>query len=650
MNILTYDICATVIGLVFLITMAIRRQFNDRSNKIMFFMLVGMVLSAVGDLFSSYYSNIAVGTASARAICYVANVVYFIAHGTILPLYIIYIYSSNDIWHILKAKKWLLNAWGALFAFSVVLILQNGLIIKVFHVDERGVYCRDNGVYIVYVLAAVFGIWGIATIWNYRKLINRDKVITLLVIYPFIVGAVIIQFLFPTYLVESFAAAIAFMVFLVMVRIEENQIDPITGAIKYNTGIEKVSKNFISKKPVTVVLLKYVNYKNIQLYLGQQGFDKFLNQTTARMKHIAKENGYSASIFYLEYGLFAYLGENGGKELALKIADETYEEFKKEIQIGDLTVKSHIRVCQVSCPEDMSDFPSLFSMGISFHKTLKDRGQVDVFSEFKNDKDFKIRNEMSRIINRGLNDGNFEMYYQPIYSVSEKRFVSAEALIRLNDPKYGFVPPSFFLPVAELNGTIHDIGDFVLKSVISFVSKYDITSLGIDYVELNLSASQCIEVDLIDKIKALLDEHNVPPEMISLELTEAAANINPAIVDENVKELHDFGIRIALDDYGTGYSNIKRVTSLPINQVKLDKSFVDMVENPVMWIVIQDTIKMLKEMGKEVLVEGVEEEEIVTKFTELDADLIQGCDLIQGFYFCKPLPEREFVKFVKEHM
>ena len=82
----------------------------------------------------------------------------------------------------------------------------------------------------------------------------------------------------------------------------------------------------------------------------------------------------------------------------------------------------------------------------------------------------------------------------------------------------------------------------------------------------------------------------------------------------------------------------------------MDKTFVDQIDNPNMWIVIQDTIKMLKEMGKEILVEGVEEERVVRKFTELDTDLIQGCDLIQGFYFCKPLPKGEFIKFMENHI
>ncbi len=110
------------------------------------------------------------------------------------------------------------------------------------------------------------------------------------------------------------------------------------------------------------------------------------------------------------------------------------------------------------------------------------------------------------------------------------------------------------------------------------------------------------------------------------------------------------GIHFALDDYGTGYSNVKRVTTLPVDIVKLDKTFVDGVDDPQMWIMVQDTIKMLKQMGKKVLVEGVEEEKVVMKFMDLGADYIQGCEYLQGYYFCRPLPEKDFVEYMQKQV
>ena len=242
------------------------------------------------------------------------------------------------------------------------------------------------------------------------------------------------------------------------------------------------------------------------------------------------------------------------------------------------------------------------------------------------------------------------MFYQPIYSILERRFVAAEAFIRLRDEVYGLVAPSMFIAAAEINGTIHAIGDFVLEDVFRFISVTDFESLGLECIQVNMSTSQCIEINLVDKISTLMDKYHIIPERINFEITESAVDFDPDVVDQNINRLHGMGIHFALDDYGTGYSNVKRVTTLPVDIVKLDKTFVDGVDDPQMWIMVQDTIKMLKQMGKKVLVEGVEEEKVVRKFMDLGADYIQGCEYLQGYYFCRPLPERDFIEFMQEQV
>ncbi len=157
-------------------------------------------------------------------------------------------------------------------------------------------------------------------------------------------------------------------------------------------------------------------------------------------------------------------------------------------------------------------------------------------------------------------------------------------------------------------------------------------------------------MNLVEKVSGLLEKYKLDPSFINLEITESAVDFDPDVVDANVNRLHEMGINFALDDYGTGYSNVKRVTTLPVDIVKLDKTFVDGVDDPQMWIMVKETIKMLKQMGKKVLVEGVEEETVVDKFTNLGADYIQGCEYLQGYYFCRPLPERDFLEFMEKQV
>ena len=140
-----------------------------------------------------------------------------------------------------------------------------------------------------------------------------------------------------------------------------------------------------------------------------------------------------------------------------------------------------------------------------------------------------------------------------------------------------------------------------------------------------------------------MKKYGVKPGEINLEITETAADYDPETTDRNIELLSKAGIPFSLDDYGTGYSNIKRVVSLPLDIVKLDKLLVDEMDTPMMWIVISNTVRMLKRMNKKILVEGIEDKRALVKFVEI------GCDYIQGFYFSKPLPKAEFMEFLAKN-
>lgn len=645
-----FDICALAIMVIFITSVLVRKQLYGRTNIIMFTMIIVSVIATIGDLGGAIIENYAPVSTTSQVLCYAFNYIYFFFHNLIMPLYVLYLYSCIDIWHLFEKFTFLKTQLEVLAGFVTLVLLLNGYALNVFSITDEVEYQRGPWISVFYVCAAMFAVWVFTLIIKYKKLINRTKMLALISISVFLIAGVIIQFIIPWMAIEMFTIALAFLFFFVVVKREEAQVDPITGAIKYNEGIDKVTKNFTSRKPSNVVFIKIRNHKNIFMYLGEENYNSFLHSLTDTLRRICKDTGWRPDIYYLENGLYAMIDEGKFFDRAKKTAYEVNDYLSREIELNDFKVIVNKMLCVVRYPEDINDFSTLSTLGGTFYRNMTSADGVIFYSDYCNDKDYKLKNDIEDIISRALKNNRFEMYYQPIYSTSKKKFVCAEALLRLNDEQYGYVSPGLFLPIAEINGTIHEIGDLVINKVVDFIADNDLDSLGIEYIDMNLSAAQCIEVDLVDKIISKLDDRKVPNNKLRLEITETAADINPEIVDENVRKLHEYGIRFSLDDYGTGYSNIKRVTALPIDQVKLDKNFVDMIDDPMMWIVIQDTIKMLKEMGQEIIVEGVEEEYVAKKFMDLRADLLQGCELIQGFYFCKPLPEKEFIEFMKEHV
>ena len=187
------------------------------------------------------------------------------------------------------------------------------------------------------------------------------------------------------------------------------------------------------------------------------------------------------------------------------------------------------------------------------------------------------------------------------------------------------------------------IGDFVIEEVFRFISENDLKKYGIDHIEPNLSVAQCLQPELADKIKELQDKYNIDPKQVNFEITETFFDNIGEIMDNNIRRIRELGYAFSLDDYGTGYSNIQRVSRLPFAIIKIDKSLIDIIGTPDGYAIIKNTINMMKDINKQIVAEGVETKETLEMLEEL------GCDYIQGFYFSKPLPVPEFMEFIKNN-
>lgn len=276
-------------------------------------------------------------------------------------------------------------------------------------------------------------------------------------------------------------------------------------------------------------------------------------------------------------------------------------------------------VCLAKCPEDIDNFQSLISFGTDFHEKLPYNGEVIHADGSTVKRMVSLLTGMDSIIERALANHGFHVYYQPIYSIEKKRFVSAEALLRLIDEKEGFISPEIFIPAAEKSGAIHKIGDYVLTEVFQFIASSEYKKLGLEYIEINLSVSQCMHHGLADSILESMSRYGVSSNQVNLEITESAASYDQSVMSENLEQLSAAGLTFSLDDYGTGYSNMYRIAALPLKIVKLDKTFVNN-QNSKMWTILQNTVRMIKDLNMEIVVEGIETEEMVKKFSDLKCD------------------------------
>ncbi|MED9929755.1 MAG: EAL domain-containing protein [Coprococcus sp.] len=460
------------------------------------------------------------------------------------------------------------------------------------------------------------------------------------IVFAAAIANAVIRFFYPTAVVEMLCMAIGLMFISLMLQRPEERLDMITGLDKMTAYMDDMRHAFRTRKPIHIIMVNITNYASLRELLGYGKCMQVMAGISEYMMRLDKEKKSKAAMYYLGQGKFRYVLEDTLSDHVPDIAEEINRTLKTCFVINQMSVNFIANICIADCPEDVSDVDTLMAFGDTL-QTLPVTGNIMVASELMKQLHFDMMHDMDTIIESALSNKRFEVYYQPIYSVKEKKFHSAEALIRLKDEKYGFISPEVFIPVAEKSGAIHKIGDFVLEQVCAFIASDEYKKLGMSYIEVNLSVVQCMQPKLANHIMEILTRYGVRPEQLNLEITETAASISQQALEDNIKDLTNMGMKFSLDDFGTGYSNMQRIVKLPFDIIKLDRTFSELYDNPKLGIVLTNAINMIKAMKMKIVVEGVETEEMLKLFSELE------CEYIQGYYFSKPIPREEFVKFIQ---
>ncbi len=254
----------------------------------------------------------------------------------------------------------------------------------------------------------------------------------------------------------------------------------------------------------------------------------------------------------------------------------------------------------------------------------------------------KAREDMLHTITEALENDRVEVFFQPIYSTQLKKFVSAEALVRIRKEDGGIIPPGMFIPIAEETGMISWIGKRVFEKTCEFIKQTDIGRYGIEYIEVNLSVVQCEDEALADLYIDVMERYKISPSLINLEITESASIIMRKTLLNNMRKLIDYGVSFSLDDFGNGESNLNYIVDMPVHIVKFDKDMTQayFVSEKAKYV-LQAATDMIQGLHLLVVSEGVETADQLRAMERL------GIDYIQGYYFSRPLEASQFIEFLK---
>ncbi|QSX39573.1 EAL domain-containing protein [Shewanella cyperi] len=394
----------------------------------------------------------------------------------------------------------------------------------------------------------------------------------------------------------------------------------------------------------TLMVLDLDNFKKINDSLGHKVGDDLLLMVSERILATVPDH---TSLYRLGGDEFAILiDKNPDIGSSAAIAHRVIDAFKLPFELADEKLVVGCSIGIVFYPEDEQNEQALLRKAdiAMYHAKSAGGNRYQFYSESLNRNAIR-QLEIENLIREGLRDDLFEVYYQPKVDLKRSCLAGMEALVRLNHPVHGLIPPSDFIPLAEDTGLIIEIGELVMRKACFAAQKWREKGLFNGRVAINLSSRQFALPDLQQRIESILQLTQLPAANLELEITEGTVIKQPEKAIKVMQQLSKMGVHLALDDFGTGYSSLSYLKRFPIHSLKIDKAFVDDIDKSDRDLKMVDSIiTIAHNMGLTVVGEGVE---VPSQLNILRA---LNCEEIQGYIYSKALPEAEFGALLEQDM
>lgn len=392
---------------------------------------------------------------------------------------------------------------------------------------------------------------------------------------------------------------------------------------------------------LAVMLLDLDRFKNINDTLGHSIGDQLLIQVAKRLKTSLREYDMVARLGGDEF--VVVLRSAAIEDVASSVANKICHSLGQPFTIEKFTLRTASSIGIAVYPDNAEHMEDLMKSADTamYHAKSEGGGNFQFFSPEMN-RNAHEKMELENQLHEAIEKRQFELYFQPQLSLPDERLLGAEVLLRWRHPVKGLISPSVFIPLAEETNQIYKIGEWVLENACRRAGEWIAQGLPLKRIGINVSAKQFQNKGLYEAVKRALVLADISPESLELELeiTETAVMTSPVQAGEMLQSFREIGITVALDDFGQGYSSLGQLKNLPLDRLKIDAAFVQDISADVgernNGAIASATIALAHNLGFKVIAEGVETSE------HLAFLIAHGCDEAQGYYFAKPLSERDF--------
>lgn len=625
-------IAAVVILLLVLRNFLDQKRAEDLNSRVFLFFAVIGILDVIAELVSNYYITSGDGDFGLAAV--VTTTIFYLFQALLPYALLCYIMTLHDN-KLISVKKMLLAGLATILLASIV--LTNPFTEKLFYFDVSAGYVEGPWYRLMYYSALFHLAVILILVIFWRKEFGPQKTKVILDILILCGCGVVIQLLHYPLLMTGFGMSLGILALFLTINNPNANRDSLTGVYNHLYLTRRSDELIAAGKSFHIITIYLYQLKHINKVAGVEGGDYILQLTAKKLEELC-----GSRVFRI----------TGKRFLVLTMSLQEYEYYITQIKkMFETDMQLDADSSKPATPVILSGIVHGQKLGTSglmleyaeyLESLSMQNGMIEVIQDDQQTMDgFLYNKKVEQYLHTAIAQDLFEVYYQPVYSTEKNDFVTLEALSRLHHPELGWIAPDVFIQIAEKNHMIEQITDLQFKRVCMFINEHRDLMKKLFNIKVNLSSLDLMRSDCSSHFIRMMDDMDIQHDWIQFEITETVATEYNAGLGMVVDGFMAAGVRLCLDDFGSGYANLNTVMRLPFSAIKIDRTLLfDICNDKKRAMFYQSIIETFHRMGYSIVSEGVETEEEMSLLSSW------GVDMIQGYYFSRPLPVEELLKLL----
>ena len=625
-------IAAVVILLLVLRNFLDQKRAEDLNSRIFLFFAVIGILDVIAELVSNYYITSGDGDFGLAAV--VTTTIFYLFQALLPYALLCYIMTLHDN-KLISVKKMLLVGLATILLASIV--LTNPFTEKLFYFDVSAGYVEGPWYRLMYYSALFHLAVILILVISWRKEFGSQKTKVILDILILCGCGVVIQLLHYPLLMTGFGMSLGILALFLTINNPNANRDSLTGVYNHLYLTRRSDELIAAGKSFHIITIYLYQLKHINKVAGVEGGDHILQLTAKKLEELC-----GSRVFRI----------TGKRFLVLTMSLQEYEYYITQIKkMFETDMQLDADSSKPATPVILSGIVHGQKLGTSglmleyaeyLESLSMQNGVIEVIQDDQQTMDgFLYNKKVEQYLHTAIAQDLFEVYYQPVYSTEKNDFVTLEALSRLHHPELGWIAPDVFIQIAEKNHMIEQITDLQFKRVCMFINEHRDLMKKLFNIKVNLSSLDLMRSDCSSHFIRMMDDMDIHHDWIQFEITETVATEYNAGLGMVIDGFMAAGVRLCLDDFGSGYANLNTVMRLPFSAIKIDRTLLfDICNDKKRAMFYQSIVETFHRMGYSIVSEGVETEEEMSLLSSW------GVDMIQGYYFSRPLPVDELLKLL----